>query len=830
MKTRSVLTAGTYTTADYDAAEQEPVILAPPADVQHWLAPQFVLQVRHQLGDDPVHGRARTTAPRSTPAATRSITTLDWRHAAARREVDAGGAQRPEREGPGRVSQGARDPLPGRGSRTCVGAGVHNAALAAIDYRTGQVFAYVGSAGFYLAGQQASSSPSSTCSPTAGASPAPRSSRSTTSIGIDDHSITAASMFMDVVTDFGGGYTPTDADLLERGPGPAARGDPGLAQHPGDQGRASRSGPTTSSSAPRTSGSSFQSTTNTAGSSIAIGTLEVHLIDLISAYGAIANGGVLMPRTTILAGPRLHRHDDLAARRRTPQGTAVVSPQAAFIMTDILAGNTDPAQNPFWSKRAIYDGNDPAPGHPQDGHDERHEGPHGDGVPRAARRSESARVRGRRLDGQLRQLGPAGRRGLARDRRLALAGVPDGGDEGPADRRLRSRRPAWCRRRSTPITGMLPGPFSAKTVKEWFIDGTAPTQVDNTKVARPDRRGDRQALAGRLPGPGGDPGLPRPEQRRGRLSRPGSRSPTAGSRAPRRGPACPAARRRRSTSYFYETGVWTPYGPDLGCPVPAHRDVRRRHPVAGAVAGALAVLRPVRSPFPSLARRVDPAEPARGSPRQRQRPWASRRRPHRLRAPGSERDDGRAVPALAALAGPRGADQRVRGSCRPDGVPERPGPVPVDDRGLGQARERAVLQVATDDLERLVHPRPAHVERRRDGASPIQPQRRRSRTPRPRHGSRRRPCGRGVEDARGPGRRRPPRRACRRPRASPAGRRARGRRPGPPSRGCGSWRARRRATRPVSAGLGRRRRRRRCRAVGPAAPRRAPGPRRARAP
>ena len=25
-------------------------------------------------------------------------------------------------------------------------------------------------------------------------------------------------MFMDVVTDFGGGYTPTDADLLERGP------------------------------------------------------------------------------------------------------------------------------------------------------------------------------------------------------------------------------------------------------------------------------------------------------------------------------------------------------------------------------------------------------------------------------------------------------------------------------------------------------------------------------------------------------------------------------------------------------------------------------------
>ncbi len=38
------------------------------------------------------------------------------------------------------------------------------------------------------------------------------------STGIANKSITAASMFMDVVTNFGGGYTPTDADNLERGP------------------------------------------------------------------------------------------------------------------------------------------------------------------------------------------------------------------------------------------------------------------------------------------------------------------------------------------------------------------------------------------------------------------------------------------------------------------------------------------------------------------------------------------------------------------------------------------------------------------------------------
>ena len=33
---------------------------------------------------------------------------------------------------------------------------------------------------------------------------------------------------------------------------------------------------------------------------MSIGTLVIHPIDMISAYGTIANGGVLMPRHTIL--------------------------------------------------------------------------------------------------------------------------------------------------------------------------------------------------------------------------------------------------------------------------------------------------------------------------------------------------------------------------------------------------------------------------------------------------------------------------------------------------------------------------------------------------
>ena len=100
----------------------------------------------------------------------------------------------------------------------------------------------------------------------------------------------------------------------------------------------------------------YQSPTNPGGAAIAIGTVEVHMIDLISAYGAIANGGVLMPRTTILEVRNAQGEKIWPLEGATTTGKRVVSAQAAFIMTDILSSNTDPAQNPFWSKRAIVDG------------------------------------------------------------------------------------------------------------------------------------------------------------------------------------------------------------------------------------------------------------------------------------------------------------------------------------------------------------------------------------------------------------------------------------------------------------------------------------------
>ena len=95
---------------------------------------------------------------------------------------------------------------------------LRNGALVAKDYQTGESWPTWGRRIRTRPRAPSSSSHGSTSSPMAGASPGRRSSRSSTRTGIANKSITAASMFMDVVTDFGGGYTPTDADNLERGP------------------------------------------------------------------------------------------------------------------------------------------------------------------------------------------------------------------------------------------------------------------------------------------------------------------------------------------------------------------------------------------------------------------------------------------------------------------------------------------------------------------------------------------------------------------------------------------------------------------------------------
>ena len=562
MKTRSVLTAGTYTTADYDAAEQEPVVLAPPA-TSHWLAPQFVLQVRHQLGVILCTAAQADNCPAIDTGGYTVITTLDYGMQRLAEKWTQAGARGPNAKNPAAYVKALGIPYE-PWIQNLVGKGVNNAALAAIDYRTGQVYAYTGSAGFYLAGNK-QFQPQFDVLADGWRQPGSAFKPINYIIGLDDHSLTAASMFMDVTTDFGGGYTPTDADLLERGPVRLREAIQVSLNIPAIK-AAIEIGPDRVFQRSRDFGLQYQATTNTAGSSIAIGTLEVHMIDLISAYGAIANGGVLVPRTTILQVRDSTGQTIWPPSGATPQGKAVVSPQAAFIMTDIIAGNTDPAQNPFWSKRAIYDGNTRRPATLKTGttNDTKDLTAMGYLAPPADPKAPAFMV-GAWMGNSDNSAPPGGVVSLETAASLwqsfltaATKGEPIADFEPP---------PGVAQTTVDAFTGMLPGPFSAKTVKEWFIDGTAPTEVDNTKVAV-----QVDAATGKL----WQPGCLGPEETQGFLNLsnveadyPDWKPFTAGwiARA-QRGPGVAGGPEKTRTSYFYENGVWTPYGPSWGAPFP----------------------------------------------------------------------------------------------------------------------------------------------------------------------------------------------------------------------------------------------------------------------
>ena len=169
--------------------------------------------------------------------------------------------------------------------------------------------------------------------------------------GINQRTITASTMLMDVSTDFGGGYTPSDADglSLERGPLRVRQALQFSLNIPAVKTLAINGIQQVFDSA-KAFGLNFQNNDQpTAGLSMTLGTLEVHPIDLATAYATLANGGRSIGRTSILS-VKDSSGKDLIPPYTPPDGTQVVGPGAASIVTDILAGNTDPNQNPYWGK------------------------------------------------------------------------------------------------------------------------------------------------------------------------------------------------------------------------------------------------------------------------------------------------------------------------------------------------------------------------------------------------------------------------------------------------------------------------------------------------
>jgi penicillin-binding protein 1A len=475
MKTRSPLSGSKYTADQYEAAKSEPVVLSPQVGV-NWLAPHFVWQVRSQLADILCPDVSADQCNDIDTGGYRVTTTLDWKMQATVQKWLYAAARVPNL--PNTLAQLKRLKIPSKDwgwLQKLKTANINNGAAAVMDYRTGQVLAYSGSASYTAPGTK-KFQPKFDVLSDGWRQPGSSIKPINYSIGIEDQTMTAATMFMDVTTDFGGKFIPTQADKRERGPvrlrsalefslnipsikAGIMNGLDHFYQRAQDFGIhwVPKSVPVVSMS---------------------IGTIEVHPIDMISAYGAIADGGKLVPRTTIL---KVTRADGTVVwpdkSTKKPAAKTVISPQTAYIMTDILAGNTELKTNPFWGEWAIYD--------------------HGIRRPAAYKTGTTNDNRDVHAYGFLAPPKDPSQPAL-------VVGVWMGNSNNAPDTdtlSLGSSAPLWSRiltevSRGTPIvdfkqpkglvtakvdafSGMKPGPFTTKTVNELFIAGTEPTQSDD---------------------------------------------------------------------------------------------------------------------------------------------------------------------------------------------------------------------------------------------------------------------------------------------------------------------------------------------------------------
>jgi membrane peptidoglycan carboxypeptidase len=204
---------------------------------------------------------------------------------------------------------------------------------------------------------------------------------------------------------------------------------------------------------------------------------------MLSAYGTIANGGVKMPRQLITKVVNENGVQVWPPDETKPEGVEVLSPQAAYIITDVMAGNTVPSINKYWGKWAITTKN-------------------GRRRPAAYKTGTTSDNRDVHAYGYLAP--PTNKKQPALAVGVWMGNSNNAPNSGSLS--LDSSAPLWSAILSEvsaklPVasfkapgglvtasvdafTGLRPGPFTKKTVKELFIKGTVPRQRETLRVSR----------------------------------------------------------------------------------------------------------------------------------------------------------------------------------------------------------------------------------------------------------------------------------------------------------------------------------------------------------
>ena len=345
---RTPMSGTLYSSSEFTAAKNEQVTLTSQANA-NWIAPHFVWAVRDELTNR-LCGPGTPTCKQLEVGGLRVTTTLDVGLQQIAEKWVRAAAVVPHAKDPAAAAKALGfkklEPwMANLGSKN-----LRNGALVAIDYQTGELVAYVGSANYYATSTKPEFQPQYDVVGKGFRQPGSAFKPFNYAVGIDDKVLTAGTMLMDVGTDFGGGYKPSDADRLERGPVRVRNALQFSLNLPAVKAMGIN-GPAHVFAKAQEFGMVFAGQ-RTAELALALGVQEVRPVDLVTAYGTLANGGKAIGHTTILTIQDTNGID-VVPPYAPPAGTVVVSPQAAFIVTDILAGNTNKNVNPFWGKFAI---------------------------------------------------------------------------------------------------------------------------------------------------------------------------------------------------------------------------------------------------------------------------------------------------------------------------------------------------------------------------------------------------------------------------------------------------------------------------------------------
>src|SRR6266545_704812 len=299
---------GTITTEQETAANAEPIkTVGPP--VATIKAPHFVYQVRNQLSA--ILGGDEGAVTRGGFKVT---TSLDMRLQET--------AERRVKESVDRLAPGSN---------------VHNAALVSLDSRSGEVLAYVGSVDYNERTDPRVQGQFDVAG--IGLRQAGSAFKLFNYVTALKKGATAATVVVDARTDFGGGYRPENADLQYHGPLTMRQALRESRNVPAVKFLQRWAGIDETIATAQEMGITADFKAAGAGLSLTLGAVPVRLLDMTAGYATFANGGESVRPQLVM---KIHEPGGRLIYHFEPEKRRVLTPEVAWLMTDILKDTTQP--------------------------------------------------------------------------------------------------------------------------------------------------------------------------------------------------------------------------------------------------------------------------------------------------------------------------------------------------------------------------------------------------------------------------------------------------------------------------------------------------------